>query len=115
MHPIIAIFLILFFGLPILFFTLLVLKIVKKVRGEEWRGEIIDKVYNVKVDKKIVHPGEKEKIFKEKKNVQHLYTLVVKTDSGQIRKVAVTKEMYDSCQIGDKLVKPKGALNPKKL
>lgn len=112
MHPIIAIFLFLFFGLPILFFTLLVSKIVKKVRGEEWRGEVIDKVYNVRVDEKIVHPGEKEKIFKEKKNVQHLYTLVVKTESGQIRKVAVTKEMYESCQIGDKLIKPKGALNP---
>lgn len=99
----------LFFVIPAGLVGLLILKIVKKTKASEWEGEVIDKLYKTKEE------IDEESIIKNKKTVSHFYTLVVKTNEGLTRKIAVTKEMYDSCQVGDKLVKPKGALNPKKV
>lgn len=99
-------FFLLFFVVPVGLVGLLILKIVKKTRASQWKGEVIDKLYNTKEE---IDEGS---IIKNKKKVSSFYTLVVKTDEGLTRKVAVTKEMYDSCQIGDRLIKPKGALNP---
>jgi hypothetical protein len=90
-----------FFGLLVLAFLLVLLKIILKTKKSEWHGEVIDKIYETRRE--------------DVKKFSHFYTLVVKTSDGQIRKVAVTKEMFDSCQIGDKLVKPKGFLNPRKV
>ncbi|MGB9911312.1 MAG: DUF7489 domain-containing protein [Microgenomates group bacterium] len=101
-------FLLLFFILPVGLVGLLILKMVKKTKASEWEGEIIDKLYRTKEER------DEGSIIKNKKKVSHFYTLVVKTNEGLTRKVAVSKEMYDSCQIGDKLIKPKGALNPRK-
>jgi hypothetical protein len=88
-----------FFGLLVAGFLLLVLKIVKKTATSSWTGEVTDKLYNTD---------------KEDNKVSQFFTLVVKTDEGLTRKIAVSQSLYDSCQVGDKLVKPKGALNPQK-
>lgn len=91
----------LFFILPILGFGWLILRIINKVKTEQWRGKITDKLYNTRED--------------EPRKTEQFFTLVVQTEAGQTRKIAVTKAMYDSCQVGDTLEKPKGALNPIKV
>lgn len=97
-----------FFILPAGLFLLFILKGARKVQSSEWEGEVIDKIYKTKEEE------DKKDIIKGKKKISHFFTLVVRTNEGLTRKVAVSKEMYDSCQIGDKLIKPKGALNPRK-
>lgn len=101
-------FLFLFFVLPAVLVGLLVLKLIRKTRASEWKGEIVDKLYKTKEER------DEGSVVKNKKRVSHFYILVVRTDEGLTRKIAVGKEMYDKCQVGDKLVKPKGALNPVK-
>lgn len=90
-----------FMGLLVVLFLLLILRGAYKVRNSEWRGVIIEKIYDTK--------------RKDKRKDYHFFTFVVKTDEGIVRKIAVTKEMYDSCEIGDKLEKPKGSFNPRKV
>lgn len=102
-------FLFIFFILPAAFFGFLVFKMAKKTMESEWKGEVVDKLYRTKEEE------DEGGIIKNKKRISHFYTLVVQTDEGLTRKVAVSKEMYDSCKVGDKLIKPKGALNPKKV
>lgn len=106
----------LFFVIPAAAFFLLIRKGVKRVKASEWRGEIVDKIFATKEEKRFVNKLEEAKghLGKTESHTQVFYTLVVKGDDGLTRKVAVTKEFYDECQIGDRLVKPKGALNPRK-
>jgi hypothetical protein len=91
------------FGLLVGGFLFFVGKMIVKTKKSSWKGVIVDKLYN-----------EKRDSFEDSHHVSQYYTLVVKMDEGQTRKIAVAKSMYDSCKVGDKLVKPKGALNPTK-
>jgi hypothetical protein len=102
MPPVIFLPIIIFFGFFALLvggFLFLVFKIIFKTRSSYWKGEIIDKKYN-----------EREE---DDKKVGYC-VLVVKTDEGVTRNIAVTSAMYQSCNIGDTLEKPKGKLNPVK-
>ena len=92
------------FGLLVGGFLFIVAKMISKTKKSSWKGEVTDKLYNAKRDS-----------FEDSNRVSQYYTLVVKTDEGLTRKIAVTKAMYDSCKVGDKLEKPKGALNPVKV
>ena len=92
------------FGLLVGGFLFIVGKMIVKTKKSAWKGEVVDKVYNAKRDS-----------FEDSKHVSQFYTLVVKTDEGLTRKIAVTRAMYDSCKVGDKVEKPKGALNPVKV
>jgi hypothetical protein len=92
------------FGLLVGGFLFIVLKMIAKTKASSWKGVIVDKLYN-----------ERRGSFEDSHKMEHFYTLVVKTDEGQTRKIAVAKPMYDSCTVGDKLEKPKGALNPTKV
>jgi transcriptional regulator of met regulon len=83
------------------------LKVVVRVRKDEWKGEVVDKIYNEKI--------ERDPEFSKIEKRMPLYTLVIKTNEGIERKVAVTKDMFESCKIGDKFIKEKGSLNPRKL
>ena len=83
-------------------FIFLVLKIVLKTRNSSWKGEVIDKSFNTKRDM-------------DSNRKSSFYTLVVKTDEGLTRKIAVNQAMYNSCEVGDKLEKPLGKLNPVKV
>ena len=91
------------FGLLVGGFLFIVGKMIVKTKQSSWKGKVIDKLY-----------VEKRGSFEDSNKMEHFYTLVVKTDEGQTRKIAVTRAMYDSCKVGDTLVKPKGALNPTK-
>ena len=92
------------FFVPILLliggFIFIIIKIISKTKTNAWKGEVVDKLYKTQSDDNDVD--------------RPYYTLVVKTDEGLTRKIAVSRAMYDSCEIGDKMEKPKGALNPKK-
>lgn len=99
-------FLLFFFIIPVFIFLLIILIVIKKTKRDEWKGEIIDKIYETKEE------IDRESIIKNKKRTYHFYTIIVKTDKGLIRKVAVSKEMFDNFKIGDRVVKPKGKLNP---
>jgi hypothetical protein len=93
-----------FFLLLIGGFLFLILKIVNKTKNSYWKGKITDKLYNTQRGS-----------FEDSDKVSSFYTLVVKTDEGLTRKIAVAKTMYDACKVGDTLEKPLGKLNPVKI
>jgi ABC-type Na+ efflux pump permease subunit len=92
-----------FFLLLVGGFLLLILKIINKTKNSYWKGKVTDKLYNA---------VEEDSDSNARTS---FYTLVVKTDEGITRKIAVRKEMYDSCKVGDTLEKPLGKLNPVKI
>jgi hypothetical protein len=102
--PIIFFFVI--FGGLIFAFLAFILKIVGKTKKDYWIGTVQDKKYSEKRDTEI---GDNIG------RLEHFYTLVVKTDDGKIRNIAVSSEMYGQCQPGDRLEKKLGDLNPKKI
>jgi len=102
--PIIIFFVI--FGVLIFAFIAFILKIVGKTKKDYWIGTVQDKKYFEKKDHEI---GERLG------RTEHFYTLVVKTDDGKTRNIAVSSEMYKQCQPGDRLEKKVGDLNPKKV
>ena len=87
-------------GLLMALFIFIVFRMIGKTKKDYWIGQVTDKLYNEK--------------RQDHHKMSHFYTLVVKTTSGQVRKVAVTSQMYESCSVGDTLEKPLGALNPVK-
>ena len=84
-------------------FLFLVFKIISKTKNSYWKGKVTDKLYNTRRED---FDDNRETSF---------YTLVVKTEDGLERKIAVRKDMYDSTKVGDTLEKPKGKLNPVKI
>jgi hypothetical protein len=95
-----------FFGLLILGFFYLVVKLIRRGLKDYWTGTILNKLYNERKDKEI---GE---------NIGHsdrFYTLLIKTDSGQERKIAVSSKFYNECNVGDRLEKKKGKAWPEKI
>ncbi len=96
-----------FFALLVFGFFFLIFAIARKVKAEEWKGEVIEKIHNVVDDPSDI--GEKIQLK------QNVFALKVRTDDGQIKNVAVSRQMFYSCEVGDRLEKPKGALNPKKI
>jgi hypothetical protein len=101
MKAVVFIILLFFFIIPVGLFTLVILKVIKNTKGDAWTGEVTDKVI-------------KEKEEDDNKTKQY-YSLVVKTDAGQIRKLAVTLSDYNTWKVGDKVEKIKGELNPHKI
>ncbi|HUD04451.1 MAG TPA: hypothetical protein VMR59_00490 [Patescibacteria group bacterium] len=93
-----------FFLLLVGGFLMLILKIINQTKNSYWKGKVTDKLYNTQRGS-----------FEDSDRVSSFYTLVVKTDEGITRKIAVRKEMYDSTKVGDTLEKPKGKLNPVKI
>jgi hypothetical protein len=57
---------------------------------------------------------EKDGTFKKRKR-EDLYHIKVKLDSGEVHAIAVTPEMYEEFQVGDRIRKEKGELWPKKV
>ena len=92
----------LIFLLPFILFILFILKLLKKSKDSAWGGKVIEKKINVIEDR-------------DSHRKQNNYVLVIETDEGAKRNIAVAKKLYDDCQIGDRLEKPKGSLIPKKV
>ena len=88
-----------FFVLPIGFFAWLVMRGLKGAKGDEWEGEVIDKLYNTK---------------EEDDKVSEFYSIVFKTDKGE-RKIAVNKSEYPNWKVGDRARKIKGKFGVEKI
>jgi hypothetical protein len=91
----------LIFLLPIIGVVLLLLKLAKKNKDSYWKGTISDK-YTSEIEDDDGHEST-------------VFILEVAIDGGGKRKVTVRKAMYDDCQVGNTLEKPKGAFNPVKV
>jgi len=98
--PIIIFFLI--FGVLVIGFLTVVVKLIAKGKAMAWKGTLVDKLYKTGQDI-------------DSDRVTHFYTLVFKTDDGKELKVGTSKQMYDSYEIGDKAEKKAGELWPKKI
>jgi|WetSurSiteA1Bulk_404760.scaffolds.fasta_scaffold00244_12 hypothetical protein len=86
--------------LCIIGFFLLVGKLLKNAKADSWEGKVTDKTYNEKED-----DGKTE----------HFYTLVIETTKGMQRKIGVSSAEYAKAKVGDKYLKVKGELKPKKI
>jgi hypothetical protein len=91
-----------FFTIMVIAFVSLVVKLIFKAKNEEWLGEIVDKKVTEVEDEDSSIPRD-------------YYYLVVRLDSGKERKVALSRERWESFSVGDKILKPKGKLYPEKL
>lgn len=100
MVPLLMIFAPLLLG--IVWFIKLMGKLVKNARVDEWEGEVVNKSHNTK-DKM----GERGK--------EHFYILYIKTTKGEERKLPVISRVYSETKVGDKYIKVRGELNPRKM
>ena len=89
----------LFFGLPIGIFALVLKKFLGNAKKDVWEGEVVDKLYNELED--------------DGKTSQY-YTLVIKTAKGE-RKMSVSVANYQTAKVGDKFRKVAGRLNAEKV
>ena len=90
------------FLIPIVLAVLFILRLVLKGKAEGFRGKVIDKLHTSKRDD-------------EHRHDDHFYTLVIRTEEGKERKIAVASSLYGECEVGDTIEKPKGALFPRKV
>jgi hypothetical protein len=97
----IIIFFVIFAALAI-GFLIVVVKLVAKGRKMAWKGTLVDKLHKTKDE------------FDSNK-VSHFYTLVFKTEEGKEIKVGVSKEMFDSYNVGDRAEKKSGEFWQKKI
>jgi hypothetical protein len=88
-----------FFGIPVGFFAWLLSKGLKGAKGDEWEGEVTDKLYNTRREDDVEH---------------EYYSVVFKTDKGE-RKIAVNKSDYATWKVGDKAKKIKGKFGVEKI
>ena len=91
------------FLLPIVAVAFFILRLFLKGKAEGWKGEVIDKAHNTKRDDEY------------KNKVDHFYSLRVRMTDGKERNIAVASEFYRTCNVGDMVEKPKGAMYPKKV
>jgi len=91
------------FLLPIVAVIIFIIRIVMKGKAEGWKGEVIDKTHTTKRDDEY------------RNKVDHFYSLRVRMDDGKERNIAVSGDFYKTCEAGDRIEKPKGALFPKKV
>lgn len=99
MKSVVMIIFLFFFAIPVGFFVWLLVKGLKGAKGDEWEGEVTNKLYNTKSD-----DGK----------VNEFYSIVFKTNKGE-RKIAVNKSDYGNWKAGDKARKIKGKFGVEKL
>ena len=92
----------LFFLLVVVLPLSLIFKMVMKSKKSSWSGKIIDKKHNTVEDMDDNKPREN-------------YFVVVKMDGGgRDRNIAMSKQLWETFKIGDKIKKPAGKLIPEK-
>lgn len=99
MKGLVLIIFIFFFAIPVGFFVWLLVKGLKGAKGDEWEGEVTDKLHNTKSDDD---------------KVSEFYSIVFKTNKGE-RKIAVNKGDYGNWKVGDKARKIKNKFGVEKL
>lgn len=98
----IRIFFFILFGIIILPFAFLVLKLVSNAKKSSWTGKVLEKGHNTKED------------F-DSGRLEHFYFLKVKMSDGNVRNIGLSREMCDKFKVGDKIKKDSGELYPKKV
>lgn len=91
-----------FFALLIFLFFRFVFKLITKAKNEEWTGIVIDKKSN------------KSRDF-DTNRININYYLVVKMEVGSDRNIGLSRQLWESFSIGDKIHKAKGKLYPEKI
>jgi len=91
----------LFFLFIIIIFLTIVIKLVLRGRSSAWTGVLVDKKFAVGQD--------------SDDNPVNCYTLIFKTNLDKQVKVAVTKNIYDDYNIGDKAEKISGKFHINKI
>jgi hypothetical protein len=93
------------FLLPIIAVIVLIIVLYRRGKKQAYTGTIVDKIYRTK-----------EEDDDGRHHIDHLYSIKVKVD-GQERPhaIAVSKEMYDQFQIGDRIEKKSGESWPHKI
>lgn len=89
------------FAIGLIIFFSLIAKLASNASKDEWQGEVVDKLYHQKDE--------------DDHKVSHFYTLIIKTTKGEQRKIPVMSDVYSRASVGDKYIKIKGQLNPKKV
>lgn len=93
-----------FFLLIVVLPLSLIFKMVMKSKKSSWSGEVIDKKHNASRD------------FDDNNKINHNYYLVVKMDDGsRDRNIGLSKQLWDTFKIGDKIKKESGKLLPTRL
>jgi hypothetical protein len=92
-----------FFGIPVGIFILVLKKVLKDTKKDAWEGEVTDKLYIEKRDDE----------FRGK--INKFYTIVFTTTTGLTRKMAVNPEDFSKWNKGDKVKKEKGKLAPERI
>ena len=90
-----------FFGLLVVLFLRLIIRLLLKGRKSSWSGELVDKLHQV-----IEDDNDMEMDY---------YALVFKTTEGKEVKVGTTKTIWDTYKIGDKAIKKSGTFKPEKI
>lgn len=98
--PIILFFLI--FIALILGFLVVIIRLILKGKASAWEGKLVDKLHKTKRD------------F-DTNRLEDYYTLVFKTSEGKTIKIATSKKVYDTYQIGDQAIKKSGDFWPTKI
>ena len=91
-----------FFALLVIIFLSVVVKLVLKGKNSFWKGEIVDKIHNSKRDN-------------DSNRIENFYSLKIKTEDGKEIKLGVSGQQYEDYKIGDKLLKEKGSIWPRKI
>lgn len=97
----VRIFFFVLFGIIVIPFTILIIKLISNAKKSSWQGEVLEKGHNTKKD------------F-DSNRTEHFYFLKVKMLDGSIRNIGLSKEMCDKFSVGDKIKKDSGELYPKK-
>jgi hypothetical protein len=97
----VRIFFFVLFGIIILPFLFLVLKLVSNAKKSSWTGEVLEKGHNTREDS-------------DSDRLEHFYFLKVKMSDGKVRNIGLSKEMCDKFEVGEKIKKDSGELYPKK-
>ncbi|MCK9368412.1 hypothetical protein M0R04_00320 [Candidatus Dojkabacteria bacterium] len=93
-----------FFLLLIVLFIVVVIVIIAKGKAQTWKGVITEKISNTSRGS-----------FEDSDKVSQLYSLAITLDGGKNVKIAVSKQLYDSLKVGDRLFKEKGSSWPVKI
>lgn len=82
-------------------FIILIVFLLGKAKKDEWKATVIDKKVNTSLD--------------DDGDTTEIYCVVVNTDNGIKRNIAVSRKEYDDYKVGDRIEKIKGEMKPKKV
>lgn len=97
----VKLFFLILFGIIVIPFALLVLKLILNAKKSSWEGEVVGKEHNTKRD------------F-DTDRLDTFYYLKVKLVGGGQRNIGLSKQMWDEYKVGDKIKKEAGQMYPHK-